>query len=147
MARTPNKLARDKFIEEYIANGGIKLKAAKKLGLAYSNVKSWFSEPEFIEQVAKAEEQWFDAIRAALMRRAIEKSDMAAFFLMKAHDPENYDDNIRRIKYLHQKGIPDPDAERPIQVVLLRDDDPISTDSYLENAARKDVSSTDKQSH
>lgn len=125
MARKTNLLAQEQFIAEYLANGGVKLRAANKLKISYSQVKKWFvDDEEFKARIAEAESQWMDGIRAALMKRAMEKSDTAAIFLLKAHDPEQYDDNIRKAKYLNEHGFVDPDVQPIVRAVLVREPEP-----------------------
>ena len=73
----------------------------------------------FRERLAEVESEWFDSIRAALMKRAIEKSDQAAFFFLKSKDPEQYDDNIRKAKWLADRGLVETQL-MPVQVELVR---------------------------
>ena len=123
--RTPNRLKQEQYIAAYIACGGVKLRAAKKVGAAYSNVKLWFEQDEWFKQrIEEAESEWLDGIRAALMKRAIEKSDTAAFFFLKAKYPEIYDDDVRKAKWLAERGIQNPDIQIPVRAILVRDELP-----------------------
>ncbi len=129
--KTTNTMAQDRFIEEYLANGGFKLKACKKLNIAYSQVKVWFAtDAAFCERVKEAESHWMDAIRSALMKRAMEKSDTAAFFFLKAHDPETYDDNVRSLKWQAEKNLlPDQTATLTVNLYSGSIPDGVGPDS------------------
>jgi hypothetical protein len=125
VAKKRYKLLQKKFIEHYLACGGVKLHAAKKADIAYSTVRKWFKEDaEFVKEIEEIEEQWIDGIRAALMKRAMTKSDQAAFFLMKSYEPELYDDNIRKLKYAKEHNIDDPDKPQRLVVQLISDPAP-----------------------
>ena len=124
MARKTPVLLQDQYIAEHIQCGGVKIRAARKLGIPWSTLMNWFRDDEdFRARVEQAESEWYDDIRACLMERAKEKSDQAAFFFLKARYPETYDDEVRRAKWHNETGTQSPDAA-PVQVYLVRDDAP-----------------------
>lgn len=102
MGKRINKIKQTEWIQEYVTNGGYKRRAAEKVKVSYSTVKLWLQNAEFKEQVEEAEECWFEELRSAMMARAIEKSDNLAMFFMKARDPERYDDNVRKRRFLDE---------------------------------------------
>lgn len=113
--KRPNHLAQERFIASYVANNGVKLTAAKEADIGYSTVMEWFHDEDFCARVKMAEEIWVDEIKAALRERAKSKSDQAAFFLLKAKEPETYDDRTRHAKWCNDHGVQDPEAAlRPI---------------------------------
>ncbi len=115
-----HKGLQDKFIAEYVANGGVKLRATTKLGIDYKNACRWFKDPEFVERLTEAEDHWYESLKAALLNRALTKSDQAAFFLLKSKFPEVYDDNVRKAKWLDERGMTDPDSTVDINVNLIQ---------------------------
>lgn len=123
MARKTNELIQEQFIAAYIKNLGVKSKAAAECGVPYITARSWFKKPEFVARVKEAEDQFYDTIRGALIQRAVKKSDQAAFFFLKSRYPEVYDDNIRRLKYLRDNNLADPDAPATT-IILQRGDEP-----------------------
>lgn len=121
----PNKERQDAFITEFIANGLRKKAAADATGNGWSTVKEWFQfDEDFNQRVQDAKAEWLDNLRAAALKRAIQKSDTLMIFLMKSLDPECYDDNVRRAKWLAENNIQDPDAQGPVNVYLMRDAEP-----------------------
>jgi hypothetical protein len=123
--KTPNRLKQEEFVTEYFANGGRKRQAGEKLGIGWTTVKTWFAtDPVFKEMVEDFKESWRDNLRAVALKRATEKSDTALIFMLKALDPEMYDDNIRKLRWLADRGMKDPDAIPTISAVLIRGDGP-----------------------
>jgi len=125
MAKKPNTARQDAFLVEYVASGHNRARAARKLKIPYNTVRKWFEQDEeFQRRVAEVNDEWHDLLRASLFKRAVEKSDNAAFFFLKAYDPEMYDDNVRRLKYLKDNQIADPDSRQPVTINLVRGDEP-----------------------
>jgi len=89
-----------KFICEYVSNGGNKTRACKAVGMSRGTIYLWLADEDFKAELEEAEASFADEILVALRARAIEKSDMASFFLLKAFDPTMYDDNVRNRKYI-----------------------------------------------
>lgn len=117
-----NIIAQDKFIAEYYLNGGRKKAAAESSGCGWSTVKSWFADDEeFKKRVEEYREVWREDLRATARQRAVEKSDVLLMFLMKADQPEVYDDNVRKAIYLAKIGVPDPDTQKPVQIIMQRE--------------------------
>lgn len=124
MAKKVNVVAQDLFIQSYIANGGKKIQACKKAGIPYSTYKNWLKDPAFLERMDEARVHHVEELAHYGLQRAKEKSDTLYIFHMKALDPERFDDNIRKAKWLAENGIQDPDAQGPVTVVLMRDEEP-----------------------
>lgn len=131
MPRKTPVLLQDQYIAEHILNGGVKIRAARKLQIPWSTLMGWFKDDEdFRARVEQAESEWYDDIRSCLMDRAKEKSDQAAFFFLKARFPETYDDEVRRAKYMAENNIASPDAA-PVQVILVRDEPPEGVEAQV----------------
>jgi len=89
----------EEFLAEYIENRGVKFRAARKLGLKYATVMSWFKKKYFLDRFNELEKMFKDGVEDACRARAIAKSDVLGIFFMKAEKPEIYDDNYRKIKW------------------------------------------------
>ena len=60
---------------------------------------------------------------AIRQRDAVPILEALMIFLLKSLEPETYDDEIRRAKWLADTGTQNPDAA-PVQVIMLRDKAP-----------------------
>jgi len=97
------------YVAVYISNGGNKSAACKVVGCSMRSVLYWHKQKLFKAYVQEQEQQWFDALRAQLMKRAMEKSDTLGIFFLKSHNPELYDDAIRKLKYEAERGLSSED--------------------------------------
>jgi hypothetical protein len=84
------------YIVAHVQNGGIKRRACLASGTSYDTLFKWLRKDYFQEALSLAEREWQENIEAALYARAIKKSDTAAIFLLKAADPERYDEGVRK---------------------------------------------------
>lgn len=120
MAKTFNRVKQDEFIAEYFANGGRKNAAAKKVGVDYSTTKRWIeNDPTFKARLDEFKDMWEDNLRAAALKRATEKSDTLLIFLLKSLNPAQYDDELRKQKWLAEHNLHQA-QQVPTQVVLVR---------------------------
>ncbi len=115
----------EKYIASHIKCAGVKSRAAADCGISRDTVNSWFAKDEdFRIAVRAAEEQLYETLLAAAMKRAMEKSDNLLMFLLKSHEPERFDDNIRKAKWLAENNLIDPDKALPkvdnITIQILR---------------------------
>lgn len=101
--RNATRRDQDRYIEHHVACGGQKTAAAKKAGLEIRNVFRWFQkDEEFRARVKEAEDQLYEKLVAAGLKRAMEKSDTLTIFFLKARYPDIYDDNIRQKRFLDE---------------------------------------------
>lgn len=124
MGRPKNETQWTEYIAMYLEKKGIRTYAARELGIPYPTVRKWFKDPKFLEQLAEVQDEFNDLVIQGLRNRAETKSDTAAFGYLKAMDPEKWDDNIRKAKWLKEHGMTDPDAQVPQQVILIREPEP-----------------------
>ena len=103
MARKSSKIKQDKYIAEYVSNGGVKKHAAKKLKIPYQTVIYWHNnDKEFNERLDAEKSIWYEALKASMMKRAMQKSDTLGIFFLKAEFPEKYDDFVRRNRFMDE---------------------------------------------
>jgi hypothetical protein len=120
-----NRIAQDKFIAEYFANGGRKKAAADKCEIGWTTVKEWFKEDEeFRERVEEFRDVWCDNLRAVALKRASEKSDTLLIFMLKSLQPETYHDELRIRKWEHDRGLTGGLDNLPVRAVLVREAPP-----------------------
>lgn len=112
------------FIEQFLANGGVKFQAAKTMGLPYNTILQWFKHKYFMDELNAADQSFTDALRDVARRRALSRSDTLLIFLCKANWPEIFDDNYRKIKWEKeateelQKKFPLPRLEMVVSLPL-----------------------------
>src|SRR4051794_16077788 len=93
------------------------------MGIDEATACGFFKDPDFLKRLDQRKQVWVEDIRAVAMERAKEKSDTLMIFLLKSLQPERYDDEIRRTRYLADNDMASPDAA-PVQVSLVRDEAP-----------------------
>lgn len=130
--RTANYVKQQEFILAFVKHRGNKAAAAREIGIQPDTAWEWFKrDAKFRKQVDLRLEEFYDGLWARLMDRATEKSDTAAMFLLKERYPERFDDNIRKAKWLLDKGVDDPERAAPMQIVFVRE--PKKDDAILVN--------------
>lgn len=85
-----------KFLEEYVANGGVITHAAKAIGVAPATPRNWMrQDPSFLAQFEVARQEANDTIRTEIVRRAVEGWDEEVYqnghFVGTVH---KYDSNL-----------------------------------------------------
>jgi transposase-like protein len=112
--RTKTQIRQEEFIAQYIAHRGNVTKAAAASGINPKTYYDWRNKhPEFLEKLDAAKEDFCQLIVERLMNDALninKVNTVAAIFLLKAFNPEQYDDAIRRVKYLNDRGMEDPES-------------------------------------
>lgn len=106
------------FITTYIANGGITRAALKAAGATRTELVGWRKDEKFSEALKAAEENWMEELRKAAILRAQSKSDILLIFLLKAFNPEVFDDNVRNSQIIGSQA---PVANIPVRATLIRD--------------------------
>ena len=86
------------YAEYYVAEPVTKKEAAEHVGIVPQTASNWFKLDIFNAYIADLEECRLRLLEQALRARAVKKSDMLGIFFMKAADPEQYDDNIRKLR-------------------------------------------------
>ena len=82
------------FLREYPKYGGMTM-TARAVGLDPSTVFKWRqSDPTFAEAFNQVDLLVHEDLRRVLIRRAKERSDIAAMFLLKGAFPEQYNDRM-----------------------------------------------------
>lgn len=117
MPKPVNKELQDIFIETFYKNNGRVLKTCAEVGVSRQTWSNWQKMPDFIERLEEARARWVEDLRTALWGRAQEKSDMLGIFFLKAFDPEMYDDNIRKLRYMRDHGIDEIPREIKISYI------------------------------
>lgn len=119
--KKPSKIKQSKFIEAYLQNGGNITKACEAAGISRDTYyKVWRDKYDFDEEVKTAEQNWISALIERMYRDALNPEKMnttAAIFLMKAFDPERFDDAIRKVKYCNETGQEDPDKTHIFKII------------------------------
>ena len=117
-----NKFKQKAFLASYVKHRGNKCRAAKDCGINLDTMWKWFRrDPVFRAEAETVLETFYDELWTALVDRGIEKSDIAAMFLLKERYPEKFDDNVRKAVYLQKNQIADPDKAAPTQIVFVRE--------------------------
>ena len=117
-----NKFKQKEFLVAYVKCRGNKYKAARECKIQPDTMWRWFRrDPIFRAEAEKVLETFYDELWTALVARGIEKSDIAAMFLLKERYPEKFDDNVRKAVYLQKNQIADPDKAPPTQIVFMRE--------------------------
>jgi hypothetical protein len=114
---------------------GMRADAAKQAKIPISTVNMWFRQDEkFIADMSQALIDLATDLKVAGLTRAMKKSDTLTCFFLKAHDPETYDDQIRRLKWLKDNEMKDPDNQ-PSTILLIRGEDRPSVERALNGSA------------
>ncbi len=126
MSKKRNIALEDQFIDVYWTEcQGLTTKAAEKLGLSEETCYGWFKNPEFKKRVEERRVKWSELLRAAAFQRAMKKSDRLLMWLSETIDPETYDKEYRRQKWLKENNLLDPEnAVVAIRPVLVRGEEP-----------------------
>ena len=115
MGRIPerrNQSAQANYIKAHLECGGVRSRAAEKAGVPIQTVYRWFQrDKKFLEKIQQAEKQLFEMLIATGIQRALNKSDTLLMFFLKSHEPERFDDNIRKAKWLAEHNLTDPDNQ------------------------------------
>ena len=119
--RKETDIIQQTYIAEYIKCLGRKALAARNIGISIETVYKWKLDPNFQAKLEAAEEEWYDMLKASLMKRAMEKSDLAAFAILSAREPEKYDQAIRKAMWLSRNGVDDPERQPPMQITFVRE--------------------------
>jgi hypothetical protein len=102
----------DKFVLEYFANVGRIGLCCEKVGITRQDFELWLdTEPNFKKRLEYARERWNENLEAVILKRAVEKSDDLAKFILQAHKPEIYDPQVRKIKYINDNMAKELDCE------------------------------------
>lgn len=116
MSKSTKALEQEKYLIAYQKYLGVKTKAAEEAGISYSKIKRWHREKKFQERVLELEDLMFNNLSGRLMLRAMSKSDVLGMFFLKSRHPEIFDDAVRRLKWLKEHGMSDPDAPKAVVI-------------------------------
>lgn len=98
-ARSRCNQLQEQFLLCYLECGGVKMHAAKKMGICYNTITTWFTKKYFRERFKELEKMYDEALEEVARRRALVKSDSLLMFLMEAKNPQMYDKNYRKLKW------------------------------------------------
>lgn len=123
-----------RFLEAYQSNMGITKTALLSVGATEEEYAEWTKEEKFTKALSSIKQTWVEQLRKAAYLRAQGKSDILLMFLLKALDPDTFDDDVRKEIYRAENA---PNSQNtPVRATLVRDntiqlflDNPDSTDS------------------
>jgi hypothetical protein len=111
--------AQKQFLSTYASNGGITKAALKAAGVSREELAEWKADnPKFKNAIKDVEQHWIEELRKMAFMRAQTKSDVLLMFLLKALQPEVYDDDVRKQQFV---GLSNQKDNIPVRATLIRD--------------------------
>ncbi len=100
--RKLTKEDRARYIQAYFDCDGVMRRAAKKAKIGYDTARRLHADPSFQEQIDELERIRIEDLEEIGILRARAKSDVLLIFFLKAFNPEKYDDNIRKKRFMDE---------------------------------------------
>ena len=108
-----------KFLEAYQANMGITKTALLSIGVTEETYSEWEKNETFLKALGSIRRTWVEQLRKAAYLRAQGKSDILLMFLLKALDPDTFDEDVRKQIHIAKHG--PNESNTPIRATLVRD--------------------------
>lgn len=115
----PAQTPQQKFLDAYVSNGGITKSALKAAGVSRDTFIEWkTNDPEFKKGFEEVQTHWVEELRKTAFLRAQAKSDVLLMFLLKALQPDVFDEDVRKQQYV---GLNNSKDAIPVRATLVRD--------------------------
>ena len=111
---------KEAFLKAYTTNGGITRGALKTAGVSRDTLLRWQTDdPDFKKDFEEIQNHWVEDLRRTAFLRAQAKSDVLLMFLLKALQPQVFDDDVRKQQYV---GLLNSSKDAiPVRATLVRD--------------------------
>lgn len=111
---------KERFLKAYTSNGGMTRNALKTAGISRDTLLQWqTNDPEFKKDFDEIQNHWVEDLRRTAFLRAQAKSDVLLMFLLKALQPQVFDDDVRKQQYV---GLANASKDAiPVRATLVRD--------------------------
>lgn len=113
------KQKQTQFLEAFQSNMGITKTALLSVGVTEEEYAKWLEDETFKKALQSIKQTWIEQLRKAAYLRAQGKSDVLLMFLLKALDPDTFDEDVRKENHRAQNA---PNAQNtPVRATLVRD--------------------------